>query len=191
MSKNLKNAIVISIIIFIIIASILFFFVFRYFANKKKIEYVYETYSNVQDRLDTEKNTLNDDFLLQIDGESVIGVVKIEKIGFEGLVFEGTKLDTLDKGVGHFESSRIFDGNVCLAAHNYINMWKELYKVSQGDTIQYACVLGQKTYKVCDIKEIEYTDISVLENTIENRITLITCIKNNPSKRLLVQAIEI
>lgn len=42
---------------------------------------------------------------MQIDGESVVGVIKIEQIDFEGLVYEGTSLDTLAKGVGHFENS--------------------------------------------------------------------------------------
>ena len=55
----------------------------------------------------------------------------------------------------------------------------------------YACALGYKKYKVSDIKQIEDTDISVLENTQDNMITLITCVKNVPSKRLCVQAKEI
>ena len=194
MRKNIKKAIVIaSIVIIMIIAIISTFFIVKYCMNKININKVNDVYSvdNIQERLNTEDNTIKDDFLLQIDGESVIGVVKIEKIGFEGLVFEGTSLETLAKGVGHFESSRIIDGNVCLAAHNYSNMWKKLYTVSNGDIIEYACALGYKKYKVFDVKEIEETDVSVLENTQENIITLITCVKNVPSKRLCVQAKEI
>lgn len=194
MRKNIKKAIVIaSIVIIMIIAIISTFFIVKYCMNKININKVNDVYSvdNIQERLNTEDNTIKDDFLLQIDGESVIGVVKIEKIGFEGLVFEGTSLETLAKGVGHFESSRIIDGNVCLAAHNYSNMWKKLYTVSNGDIIEYACALGYKKYKVFDVKEIEDTDVSVLENTQENIITLITCVKNVPSKRLCVQAKEI
>jgi LPXTG-site transpeptidase (sortase) family protein len=194
MRKNIKKAIVVSSIVMImIIAIISTFFIVKYCINKANINKVNEIYSvdNIQERLNTEDNTIKDDFLLQIDGESVLGVVKIEKIGFEGLVFEGTTLDTLSKGVGHFESSKIIDGNVCLAAHNYSNMWKNLYTVSNGDIIEYACALGYKKYKVSDIKQIEDTDISVLENTQDNMITLITCVKNVPSKRLCVQAKEI
>lgn len=194
MRKNIKKAIVVlSIVVIMIIAIISTFFIVKYYINKIKINKVNEIYSvdNIQDRLSTEDNTIKNDFLLQVDGESVIGVVKIEKIGFEGLVFEGTSLETLSKGVGHFESSRIIDGNVCLAAHNYSNMWKKLYTVSNGDIIEYACSLGYKKYKVSDIKEIEDTDVSVLENTQDNMITLITCVKNVPTKRLCVQAKEI
>ena len=121
MSKRIKRVITISIIaIVVIIAIISTFFIVRYFENKSKIDNVTEVYSEdkVQDRLDNENNTMRDDLLLQIDGETVLGVIKIEKIGFEGLIYEGTTLDTLDKGVGHFENSSYFDGNVALAAHN-------------------------------------------------------------------------
>jgi len=38
---------------------------------------------------------------------------------------------------------------------------------------------------------IEDTDWSYLQKTKENRITLITCVKNQPTKRLCVQGIEI
>lgn len=34
------------------------------------------------------------------------------------------------------------------------------------------------------------TDWSYLEETEDNRITLITCVRNRPNKRLCVQAIE-
>lgn len=193
MKKNIKKAIVIaSVVMIMIIAIISTFFIVKYCINKININKVNQFYSidNIQERLNTEENTIKNDFLLQIDGESVIGVVKIEKIGFEGLVFEGTTLDTLSKGVGHFENSKIIDGNVCLAAHNYSNMWKKLYTVSNGDIIEYICALGHKKYEVFEIKEIEDTNVSVLEDTQDNIITLITCIKNNPSKRLCVQARE-
>ena len=42
----------------------------------------------------------------------------------------------------------------------------------------------------CEIKKIKSTDWSVISNIKENRITLITCIKNNPKLRLCVQGVE-
>ena len=38
---------------------------------------------------------------------------------------------------------------------------------------------------------IEDTNWDVLKNTGENKLTLITCVENKPTKRLCVQAIEI
>ena len=45
-------------------------------------------------------------------------------------------------------------------------------------------------YKVILSIVIEETDWSYLQETEENKITLITCISNQPSKRLCVQAVE-
>lgn len=160
--------------------------------EKNKIDNVYETYSddNVQNRIDTENTTTNDDLMLQIDGENVVGVIKIDKIGFVGLVYEGTSLDTLAKGVGHFESSPYLDGNVCLAAHNTNKFWAKLHTLENGDTINYTSFLGTKEYKVSKVTQISETDWTLLENTDENYLTLITCVKGKPSLRLAVQAIE-
>lgn len=191
MSKNIKNAITISVIVIVIIIAIIStFFIVKYFANKKQIDNVCEVYSdnNVQDRIDTCTN--NDDLKLKIDGETVIGVIKIDKIGFEGLIYEGTTLKTLDKGVGHFDNSSYLNGNVCLAAHNSSNYWAKLYTLENGDKITYTSFLGTKEYKVNSITQISATDWSKLEKTNENILTLITCVKGNPTQRLCVQALE-
>ena len=94
-----KKVIIISItVVLIIIATISTFFIVKYFMNKNKINYVYEEYSNdnTQNRLDTENNNIEsdstDNLMLHIDGENVLGVIKIDKINFEGLIYEGTSM---------------------------------------------------------------------------------------------------
>ena len=47
------------------------------------------------------------------------------------------------------------------------------------------------SYKVTFVGAISYTDYSCLNEMGDNRITLITCIANQPSLRLCVQAVEI
>lgn len=191
MSKNIKRAITISVIVVLVIIVIIStFFIIKHLNNKSKVDTVVEIYSdeNIQDRLNNE-NT--DDLLLQIDGESVVGVIKIEKIGFEGLIYEGTSLDTLAKGVGHFKNSSYYDGNVCLAAHNTNNFWAKLYTLHTGDKISYTSFLGTREYYVNSVTQIDETDWSNLENTEENTLTLITCVKGKPWLRLCVQALEI
>ena len=193
MSKYIKRAILaLSIVVILVIATISTFFIVRYFENKSKIDNVLEVYSDnvIQNLEDAEASNMEDN-LLQIDGETVLGVVEIDKINYKGLVYEGTSLDTLAKGVGHFEISAYFEGNVCLAAHNYNQVWGKLYTLQTGDTITYNSFLGTKDYQVCSIKEIEETDWTMLEDTDDNRITLITCVYNKPNLRLCVQATEI
>lgn len=193
-----KKVIIISItVVLIIIATISTFFIVKYFMNKNKINYVYEEYSNdnTQNRLDTENNNIEsdstDNLMLHIDGENVLGVIKIDKINFEGLIYEGTSMQTLSKGVGHFENTPYIDGNVCLAAHNSNLYWAKLHTLSTGDKIHYTCFLGTKEYEVSNVSKISETDWDSLKNTDTNVLTLITCVKGQKDLRLCVQAKEI
>ena len=193
-----KKVIIISVtVVFMIIAVISTFFVVKYFMNKNKIDYVYEEYSsdNTQNRLDAENNNneadSTDNLMLQIDGENVLGVIKIDKINFEGLIYEGTSMQTLAKGVGHFTNTPYLEGNVCLAAHNTNSYWAKLHTLSNGDKIQYTCFLDTKEYEVSNVSKISETDWDSLKNTDTNVLTLITCVKGQKDLRLCVQAKEI
>lgn len=193
MNKKLKVALIVSIIfILFVIAIISTFLIANHMLNKQMIEKVIETYSEdkLQERLEDASTNENSNLALEIDGETVIGVIKIDKIGFEGLIYEGTSDSTLEKGVGHIESSAYLEGNVGLAAHNTKKFWAKLNTLKEGDTISYISFLGSKEYVVDNIQVINEDDLSILENTTENKITLITCILNNPTQRLCVQASE-
>ena len=96
--------------------------------------------------------------------------------------------------VGHFENTSIWNGNIGLAAHNRgypINYFAKLKELKIGDLIIYRTNNGTKKYKIKLIKIIEDTDWSYLGTTKENKITLITCVENKPTKRLCVQGLEI
>lgn len=190
MSKSKKK--IIAILITVVIISVIAFFTISYLVEKSKIAKVSEIYShdNVEERIDTADSL--DDLLLQMDGEKVIGVVKIDKIGFEGIIYEGTEISTLDKGVGHFINSSYLNGNVALAAHNSNKFWAKLYTLEYGDKITYISFLGTKVYEVSNIEQISDTDWSKInQKTEENLITLITCVKGKGSQRLMVQGIEV
>ena len=193
MSKKLKIAITVATsVLIIVIVIISTFFIVKHFKYKEKIDNIIEDYSdeNIQDRLDNEAIKSTDDLMQQIDGEYVIGVIKIDKIGFSGLVYKGTSLDTLSKGVGHFDSSPYLNGNVCLAAHNTSKYWAKLHTLKKGDKIIYTSFLGTKEYSVTDMLQISETDWTKLSNTTENMLTLLTCDKGKPTQRLCVQALE-
>lgn len=193
MSKKLKIAITVATsVLIIVIVIISTFFIVKHFKDKEKIDNIVEDYSDetIQDRLDNEAIKSTDDLMQQIDGEYVIGVIKIDKIGFSGLVYKGTSLDTLSKGVGHFDSSPYLNGNVCLAAHNTSKYWAKLHTLKKGDKIIYTSFLGTKEYSVTDMLQISETDWTKLSNTTENMLTLLTCVKGKPTQRLCVQALE-
>lgn len=192
MSKNIKKAIIISItIVLIIITIIATFFIVKYFKNKALIDNVCELYSddNVQENIENPDVT-KDDITMQIDGETILGVIKIDQIEYEGLVSEGTSLATLKNYVGHFDNTPYLNGNVCLAAHNTNKFWAKLHTLKTGDKITYISFLGTKNYYVTKVMTIDETDWSLLEDTDENMLTLITCVKGQRSNRLCVQAME-
>lgn len=85
------------------------------------------------------------------------------------------------------------NGNVGLAAHNRgypVNYFQNIKDLKFGDKIIYKTQYGNKTYLVNNIVIIEDTDWSYLKNTNENKITLITCVENEPSYRRCIQGIE-
>lgn len=192
MNKKLKIFLcVIIAVLAVFVIGLSTFFLANHILNKQIIEKVITTYSeeNLQERLEEASNK-ESNLALEIDGKTVIGVVRIDAIGFEGLIYEGTDSSTLEKGVGHIESSAYLEGNVCLAAHNTKKFWAKLHTLKEGDTISYISFLGSKEYFVDNIQVIDEADWTLLENTEENKLTLITCILNNPTLRLCVQASE-
>lgn len=125
--------------------------------------------------------------------DNVLGKIKIKKIGVEAPVMDGTSQDILRMSVGHFQRSNYWDGNVALASHNrgsYAHYFKNINKLDIGDEIVYQTKLGTRIYQVSEIEEISENDLSVLEETKNNTITLITCIVNKSNLRLCVRGIE-
>lgn len=107
-------------------------------------------------------------------------------------VWEGTTSSSMNKGVGHFTSTSVWDGNACFAGHNrgakyVIGGIKDL---EPGDEITYTTSLGTRTYEVVTVTKIKNDDWSYLEATSDNRITLVTCVAGDSSRRWCVQAVE-
>jgi len=121
-----------------------------------------------------------------------IGTLNIEKIGLNATVMEGSDKKTLNKYIGHIESTSLYDGNVGLAAHNRGNKYSYFARINEleyGDVITYETKFFSRNYIVNNIQVIDDKDWSLLQNTEENKLTLITCIANKGDKRLCVQAI--
>ena len=63
--------------------------------------------------------------------------------------------------------------------------------MDSGDLITYTTIYGTRTYAVTSVKIIASDDWSNLQATSDNRITLTTCLANQPEKRICVQAVQI
>lgn len=118
----------------------------------------------------------------------------IPAISLEAPISENTEKETMNKYVGHFEETSKTYGNIGLAAHNRgyeVNYFSNLKKLKEGDKIIYKCEDFEKTYIVKTHIIIEDIDWNYLEKTEDNRITLITCVENEPNYRRCIQGIEI
>ncbi len=117
----------------------------------------------------------------------------IPKISLEAEISEGTRKEVMDRFVGHFEETTKTSGNVGLAAHNRgypVNYFANIKQLKEGDEIIYKYYEFEKTYLVVENKIIKDTDWEPLEGTKENKITLITCVENEPEYRRCIQAVE-
>ena len=119
--------------------------------------------------------------------------VKIQSIGLQAEISEGTSTETMNQYVGHFEESSKTNGIIGLAAHNRgypKNYFENLKKLKIGDEIEYCYKDFEKKYIVESHTIIKDTDWSWLEPRDENRIVLITCVENEPEYRRCIQGEE-
>ncbi len=152
------------------------------FLETMQIADIYD--ENIRIEEDTEEITidLTSEWRIEIPAINLIAPIK-----------SGTTQDVLAIAVGHFTESEYWYGNVALAAHNrgYIsNFFKDIKKLEIGDKIIYYTPQGKREYTVVTNKIIKQTDWSYIENTEDNRITLITCVENMYEYRRCVQAVE-
>ena len=119
--------------------------------------------------------------------------IQIPAISLVANISEGTDEETLNKYVGHFTITSKKDGNIGLAAHNRgypVNYFANLKNLEGGEEIIYTYGNFTKTYIVKQNIKISDIDWSYLQSSNENKITLITCIANEPAYRRCVQATE-
>ena len=121
-----------------------------------------------------------------------LGRLDIPALDLSVRIYQGTDSKTLTKGVGHFEDTSIWEGNVCLAAHNRgaNSYFGQLHTLDIGDRIKLTTKLGTRTYKVTDIFKVSEADRSGLADSGENMLTLYTCVRNQRDQRWCVIAAE-
>lgn len=185
----MKKIFIVFFIVMLVISIMLVYYFYNYSnklvdISKIKTDSNYENvvYENV---ISDEENGLEKDFL---------GILEIQKIGLKANIKEGSSSEILKKYIGHIEETSKYDGNVGLAAHNRGNEYSyfaRLNELQEGDIVTYKTKFYERQYKVDNIQVIFETDWSKLENTEENKLTMITCISNKRNQRLCVQAVEI
>ena len=189
MNKGIKIClIVIPLVVLTIIISVFLVQKYKIFSANKKAD---ETIVVGDNKEIQELETLEQK---EIKHNDSIGTLTIPDILLDNApIKESVELSTLSEAIGHFTSTSLYSGNVGLASHNgggKGDYFKNLNKVKEGSEIYYQTDFGVRRYIVKTIAIIDETDWSYLQETEDNRITLITCVKGQKSKRLCVQAVE-
>lgn len=189
-----RNLNIISIVISIIIFLLINIFVLDY--KKMSFEVSFNS-PEMQEKSETENQqqieNINEKMLESKEDTNLKWMIEIPEIGLVAEIAEGTTTDVMNKFVGHFEETQLEYGNIGLAAHNRgypVNYFQDLKKLKDGSEIIYKHGDFKMTYIVKTIEIIENTNWNYLENTEDNRITLITCVENEPKYRRCIQGVE-
>lgn len=130
-----------------------------------------------------------EDYVLQetvynsINLEELHTKVEIDSVSILGRISEGSNSEAMLKGFWHLPNSAVpgEQGNVVIIGHRYQylppakNTFFYLDRVQIGDEIKVFGDDGDYTYIVTNTRIVQPNDISVLKDTDDYRLTLITC----------------
>ena len=190
-----KNVLLISFIISILI---FIFFDQIFFKNQNKffensLEKIIP--DNIEIELKTPNNTvdISEQYQNKIDTKK-IWQIEIPKINLVAPIAEGTSANIMNEYVGHFEETPKNKGNIGLAAHNRgykINYFQNLKLLQKGDLIIYTYNGEISKYSVNELGIIKDIDWSKLESSSQDKLTLITCLEDEPEYRRYIQAVKL
>lgn len=112
----------------------------------------------------------------QFDGDDLLVKVSIPKIKLEAIVVEGASRRELSIGPGHVKQTAMpgEPGNAVITAHRD-TFFRHIYELQKGDQILVRRNGQVFTFEVTGKKIVEPEDVSVLKQTADSRLTLITC----------------
>ncbi|MDQ6696098.1 MAG: class E sortase, partial [Actinomycetota bacterium] len=108
-----------------------------------------------------------------------VAIIQIPKIGVGKAVVQGVTLDQLKRGPGHYPESPLpgQKGNVAIAGHRttYGAPFHDIDGLKPGDDIVVTTLQGTFHYKVDSTLIVAPSDLTVLADKGDNRLTLTSC----------------
>jgi len=131
------------------------------------------------DRVAVEEAPLaTQDLPLPAEGDPV-AQIRIPSIGVNRTVVSGISLTQLKRGPGHYPETPMpgQGGNVAIAGHRttYGQPFHNVDQLKPGDQILTTTVQGEFVYEVTETLIVRPSQVEVLEDQGDNRITLIAC----------------
>ena len=130
---------------------------------------------------------------IQVAADPPLAVMKIENLGIHVPIYNGTDEFNLNRGVGRIKGTARLDepGNLGIAGHRD-GFFRSLKDIEIGETIEIQTTRGTISYSVSSITIVDPSDISVLAETADPTITLVTCYPfyyvGHAPKRYIVKA---
>ncbi|MCU1372488.1 MAG: peptidase family protein [Ilumatobacteraceae bacterium] len=129
------------------------------------------------------------DLPLPAEGDP-IAKIKIPAIGVNRTVVSGVPLSQLKRGPGHYPETPLpgQKGNVAIAGHRttYGQPFHNIDKVKKGDQIIFETVQGTFIYEATDTIIVKPSQVEILEDKGDNRITLIACHPKYSAKERII-----
>ena len=106
----------------------------------------------------------------------VIGKVEIPRVGLSAVIVQGDNQEILSRAVGHIPDTALpgQSGNIVIAGHRD-SFFRSLRKVHPGDRIVLKTPAASYDYEVESTSVVPPTDISVIQDSGQRQLTLITC----------------
>ncbi|MDT0581525.1 class D sortase [Brumicola blandensis] len=150
-------------------------FIGNHFYAHAQTQAVKESYSEI-------KGPLNEEVIdskTEVEDET-IGFFSMASLDIEAAITNGTQDAALDKGIGRVRGTSYFGlpGNVALAGHRD-TFFRNLQHVKVGDEIEVKHGSTVSHYVVTGYKVVEPTNTSILMDTEQTTLTLITCFPFN------------
>ncbi len=110
---------------------------------------------------------------------SAVARIQIPKVELDWLVVEGVTLEALKDGPGHYPGTALPGqlGNVVISGHRttFGAPFYRLDEVQVGDPITVTAPYGRFVYRVTETKIVAPTDLTVVVESDDARLTLTTC----------------
>ena len=106
----------------------------------------------------------------------LIGRIEIARLSLSIMVIEGADGKTLRRAAGHVPGTALpgQDGNVAITAHRD-TFFRPLRNIQMHDVITLTTLQGEYRYRVVSTEVVTPKDVSVLDSTGGETLTLVTC----------------
>lgn len=106
----------------------------------------------------------------------VIGILRVPKIGAKLPIIEGTEIDDLKKGVGHYKGTALpQDGEQIVLSGHRDTVFVNFNQLEVGDDFIVDLPTGSFTYEIRDTEIVDAEDLTVIRPRGEEVLTVTTC----------------